>query len=45
MEAKEYIKKRIGRSPGKGDALAITFAFPVTKRQNMPGGQSNGYGF
>lgn len=37
LEAKEDIKKRIGRSPGKGDALAITFAFPVTKRQNMPG--------
>lgn len=38
LEAKEEIKKRIGRSPGKADALVLTFAFPVTKRQNLPGG-------
>lgn len=33
LEAKEDIKKRIGRSPGKGDALALTFAYPVTKKE------------
>ena len=38
LENKEDIKKRIGRSPGKADALVLTFAFPVTKRQNLPGG-------
>ncbi|HIC2884917.1 TPA: terminase [Morganella morganii] len=32
LEAKDDIKKRIGRSPGKGDALALTFAYPVTKK-------------
>jgi hypothetical protein len=37
LEAKEDIKKRIGRSPGKGDALVLTFAFPVTKNTNLPG--------
>ena len=29
MEDKEELKKRIGRSPDKGDALALTFAEPV----------------
>lgn len=29
---KEIIKDQIGRSPDKADALAMTFAFPVTKR-------------
>ncbi|WP_272688422.1 MULTISPECIES: terminase [unclassified Providencia] len=33
LEPKEEIKKRIGRSPGKGDALALTFAYPVTKKE------------
>lgn len=33
LEAKADIKKRIGRSPGKGDAFALTFAYPVTKRE------------
>lgn len=32
LEDKGDIKKRIGRSPGKGDALALTFAYPVTKK-------------
>ena len=31
LEDKTEIKKRLGRSPGKGDALALTFAYPVTK--------------
>lgn len=30
---KEIIKDQIGRSPDKADALALTFAFPVVKRQ------------
>lgn len=29
LEDKEELKKRIGRSPDKGDALALTFAEPV----------------
>ncbi len=40
MEPKEDIKERLGRSPGKGDALLLTFAFPVSKRMNIPGQQS-----
>lgn len=32
---KELIKKEIGRSPDKADALALTFAFPVSKRTHM----------
>lgn len=37
IEPKEDIKERLGRSPGKGDALLLTFAFPVTKRLRIPG--------
>lgn len=37
IEPKEDIKERLGRSPGKGDALLLTFAFPVTKRIRIPG--------
>lgn len=40
IEPKEDIKERLGRSPGKGDALLLTFAFPVSKRMNIPGQQS-----
>ena len=40
MEPKEDIKDRLGRSPGKGDALLLTFAFPVSKRVHIPGQQS-----
>ena len=29
LESKDEIRKRIGRSPDYGDALALTFAFPV----------------
>ena len=29
LESKDEIKKRLGRSPDKGDALALTFAEPV----------------
>lgn len=31
LESKDDIKKRIGRSPDLGDALALTFAFPVQR--------------
>ncbi len=31
LEAKEKIKERCGRSPDLGDALALTFAFPVRR--------------
>ena len=40
IEPKEDIKERLGRSPGKGDALLLTFAFQVSKRINIPGQQS-----
>lgn len=36
IEPKEDIKERLGRSPGKGDALLLTFAFPVSKRLRLP---------
>ncbi len=36
IEPKEDIKERLGRSPGKGDALLLTFAFPVAKKTNDP---------
>ncbi len=42
MEPKEDIKKRLGRSPGCGDALLLTFAFPVTKRQHALPGEKRG---
>jgi len=29
LEEKDELKKRLGRSPDKGDALALTFAEPV----------------
>ncbi len=32
LESKEKIKERCGRSPDLGDALALTFAFPVRPR-------------
>ena len=32
LESKDDIKKRTNRSPDAGDALALTFAFPVQKR-------------
>ncbi|MGD0283521.1 MAG: terminase [Dissulfurispiraceae bacterium] len=32
LEDKKLIKKRLGRSPGKFDALAISFAYPVSKK-------------
>ena len=31
---KEIIKQKIGRSPDKADALALTFAAPVRKRDS-----------
>lgn len=41
LESKDAMKKRLRISPDMGDALALTFAFPVAAKQNMmlPGGQ------
>lgn len=35
LESKEAIKKRVGFSPNKGDAIALTFARPVRKRDKI----------
>jgi hypothetical protein len=32
VEAKDQIKKRLGRSPDYADALAVTFAFPIAPK-------------
>ena len=36
LERKEEIKKRIGKSPDVGDALALTFAQPVAIKKKKP---------
>jgi phage terminase large subunit len=36
---KELIKQQIGRSPDKADALALTFAMPIAKKQTGPMGK------
>ncbi|WP_440493122.1 terminase [Serratia sarumanii] len=42
LEEKADIKKRLGRSPGCGDAFVLTFAYPVTKRQHALPGEKRG---
>ncbi|MFV8869571.1 terminase [Serratia fonticola] len=42
LEEKGDIKKRLGRSPGCGDAFVLTFAYPVTKRQHALPGEKRG---
>lgn len=42
LEEKGDIKKRLGRSPGCGDAFVLTFAYPVTKRQHALPGERRG---
>ncbi|WP_395119644.1 hypothetical protein ACFCQI_01640 [Rhodanobacter sp. FW102-FHT14D06] len=37
IEPKEQIKKRLGRSPDLADALALTFAYPVSPRPRFAG--------
>lgn len=37
IEPKEQIKKRLGRSPDLADALAITFAYPVSPKPKFGG--------
>ena len=37
IEPKEEIKKRLGRSPDLADALALTFAYPVTPKPATAG--------
>ena len=39
LESKDDMRKRVGFSPNKADALAITFAYPVTKNANAHYGQ------
>jgi hypothetical protein len=36
LESKESMKKRKLSSPNRGDALALSFAFPVRKKTNLP---------
>jgi hypothetical protein len=36
LEAKDEIRKKIGRSPDIADALALTFAYPVARREAAP---------
>jgi hypothetical protein len=43
LEAKKDFKKRLGRSPGKADVLAISFAYPVTKKSNAVIKRDGGY--
>lgn len=48
LEKKENIKKRLGKSPDSGDAVALTFAEPVRIEQqqiHMPGSSSQGSGW
>jgi hypothetical protein len=44
LESKESIKKRLGFSPNIADALALSFARPVRKRDKMKSQQANSYG-
>lgn len=39
LESKKDMKRRGLKSPGRGDALAITFAMPVVKRENRHAGR------
>lgn len=36
LEAKKDMKKRVGFSPNKADCLAISFAYPISKRYRGP---------
>lgn len=42
LEKKDAIKKRLGISPDDGDALALTFAMPVFKREDYAGSNASG---
>lgn len=44
LESKDDIKKRIKASPDFGDALALTFAYPVSKKLLGPNGLPMGEG-
>lgn len=41
LESKEDMKKRGLPSPNKGDALAISFAYPAAKRLRYPGSENH----
>jgi len=42
LQDKEELKEILGRSPNDADALALTFAFPVSKRQHALPGEKRG---
>ena len=42
-EKKAEVKKRLGRSPDESDALALTFAYPVDKREAAAWAAHNGH--
>jgi len=42
LQEKDEIKELLGRSPNDADALALTFAFPVLKRQHALPGEKRG---
>lgn len=42
LETKEDLRKRLGRSPDRGDALALTFAYPVNINKDKFGRSSSG---
>ena len=44
LESKESMKKRLGFSPNIADALALSFARPVAKRDKILEGKSGSYG-
>ena len=44
LEPKEAIKKRVGFSPNIADALALSFARPVIKRDKLQESKSGLYG-
>ena len=43
LESKEKIKERFGKSPDLADALALTFAFPVSPRAAFAGTERENY--
>ena len=44
LESKESMKKRVGFSPNIADALALSFARPVIKRDKILERKSDSYG-
>lgn len=42
LEKKKDIKKRLGMSPDDADALCLSFAMPIMRREHKPGTNSDG---